>query len=237
MRSALSVIEWPDDALSLYATLRGSLFAISDADLLAYRMEFGYWHPFRIPEAVPGPLQHVKRALEILRELSRRRNFIPVAETIHQLLAATRAHAGFVMRPGGEQALANVLHVAELARQYEACGAISFRGFVEELLQAAEEGKQPEATICEEGSEGVRVMTVHRAKGLEFPIVILAGVTCKIAHDHPDRYLDSGRGQCAVKLAGWTPQEVLDHQPRSTGMMSPKESALLMSPQHVLATC
>lgn len=133
MRSALSALEWPDDTLSVYATLRGSLFAISDADLLAYRTQFGVWHPFRIPEEVPDVLEPVKRALEILRELSRGRNYKPISETVHQLLNATRAHAAFVMRPGGEQALANVLHVAELARQYEARGSWDgqlWQGFV-----------------------------------------------------------------------------------------------------------
>jgi ATP-dependent helicase/nuclease subunit A len=117
------------------------------------------------------------------------------------------------MRPGGEQALANVMHVAELARQYEARGAVSFRGFVEELLQAEESGKQSEAMIYEEGSEGVRMMSVHRAKGLEFPIVVLADITCSIAHDDPDRYVDAEQGLCAVKLAGWMPQDVIDHAP------------------------
>ncbi|HEX8801727.1 MAG TPA: UvrD-helicase domain-containing protein, partial [Terriglobales bacterium] len=211
MRAALSAIEWPDDALSVYATLRGSLFAISDADLLAYRMEFGQWHPFRIPTEVPARLKAVKNALEVLRGLSRSRNFRPISETVNQLLSATRAHAGFVLRPRGEQVLANVLHVAELARQYEVKGAVSFRGFVEQLVEAAEEGEQPEAMIYEEGSEGVRIMSVHRAKGLEFPIVILADITSKIAHDQPERYLDTERGVCAVKLSGWTPQDVIDH--------------------------
>ena len=45
--------------------------------------------------------------------------------------------SGFILRPAGEQALANVLHVAELARQYEAGGGISFRGFIDELRDAA----------------------------------------------------------------------------------------------------
>ncbi|HET9743592.1 MAG TPA: 3'-5' exonuclease [Terriglobales bacterium] len=82
---------------------------------------------------------------------------------------------------------------------------------MEELITAAERGKQPEATIYEEGSEGVRMMSVHRAKGLEFPIVILADITCAIAHDDPDRFLDGERGLCAVRLSGWLPQDVIDH--------------------------
>ena len=69
-----------------------------------------------------------------------------MAETIGRLLAETRAHVGFILRPAGEQALANVLHVAELARQYEANGGISFRGFIDALREAAETTDVAEAT-------------------------------------------------------------------------------------------
>ena len=57
---------------------------------------------------------------------------------------------GFALRTGGEQALANVLHIAELARQYEMGGGISFRGFVDELRLAAETAQASEAPILEE---------------------------------------------------------------------------------------
>jgi ATP-dependent helicase/nuclease subunit A len=143
--------------------------------------------------------------LALLQSLSRRRNYHPVAETINVLLSATRAHAGFAMRPSGEQVLANVMGLAELAREYESSGGTSFRGFVEQLLGDAERGKQAEAAIYEEGADGVRLMSIHKAKGLEFPVVILADVTAKIAHWDPDRYLAPEKGLCAVKLAGWAP--------------------------------
>src|SRR5207253_1212561 len=121
-----------------------------------------------------------------------------------------RAHAAFVLRERGEQALANVLRVAELARTYEAAGSISFRGFVERLREEAE-GEAPEAPIVEESSEGVRVMTVHKAKGLEFPVVVLADITCNIAAWNPGRWIDAERGLCALRLGGWQPWDLLEH--------------------------
>jgi ATP-dependent helicase/nuclease subunit A len=87
----------------------------------------------------------VREALTLLASLHRDRNRRPVADTISTLLDRTRAHVGFVLRPGGEQALANVLHVAELARQYEAEGGMSFRGFVETLQAEAATRQAAEA--------------------------------------------------------------------------------------------
>jgi ATP-dependent exoDNAse (exonuclease V) beta subunit len=136
---------------------------------------------------------------------------VPVAETIQDLLNATRAHVGLVLRAAGEQALANVLHVAELARQYEASGGISFRGFVEELRLNADNAQAAEAPILEEGSDGVRIMTVHKAKGLEFPIVILADLTCKLSRAEAGRWLDPAHNLCALKLGGWAPIDLLLH--------------------------
>ena len=211
LRTAQAAIEWPDDELSVFAALHGSLFALGDDVLLEYRRQFHKLHPFRIPEEVPEALEPVTRALQLFQSLSRQRNYRPVAETINVLLNATRAHAGFAMRPSGEQVLANVMRVAELAREYESSGGTSFRGFVEQLLSDAERGRQAEAAIYEEGAEGVRLMSVHKAKGLEFPVVILADVTAKIAHSDPDRYLAPEQELCAVKLAGWAPRELLDH--------------------------
>ena len=49
LRAALNAIEWPDDELSVFAALRGSLFAIGDEELLEYRHRVGSFHPFRTP--------------------------------------------------------------------------------------------------------------------------------------------------------------------------------------------
>jgi ATP-dependent exoDNAse (exonuclease V) beta subunit len=225
MRAALAAIEWPDDELSIFATLKGSLFAIDDAHLLEFRHRFGIFHPFRVPKELGGnsgqdlaltgePTMHlmpIAGALRLLQQLHRRRNYRPVAETIGRLLADTRAHVGFILRPAGEQALANVLHVAELARQYEEGGGISFRGFIDEL-RAAAESDVAEAPVLEESSDGVRLMTVHKAKGLEFPVVILADLTCRLNRDDASRRLEADKRLCAMKIGGWAPHELHEHE-------------------------
>jgi ATP-dependent helicase/nuclease subunit A len=211
VRTALTAIEWPEDELSVYAALHGPLFAIAEEELLEYHSIAHAFHPYRIPIDLPDRLEPVARVLRTLRELHAARNHRTVAETIGRLMAATRAHAGFVLWRGGEQALANVLHISDLARRYEAEGGLSFRGFVDTLHDLSGTAESPEAPILEEGSNGVRLMTVHKAKGLEFPIVILADIACKLSLEDASRYLDPGQKLCAMKLGGWAPLDLLEH--------------------------
>ncbi len=213
IRAALAAIEWPDDELSLFATIRGPLFAVPDDLLLRFQHKVGRLHSFRVlaPEAA-SEFAPIAEALSLMAELHRGRNRRPIADTINTLLEAARAHAAFAFRPGGEQALANVYRLCDLARSFEAGGGISFRAFVEELEAHAAMSEASEAPILEEDSEGVRIMTVHKAKGLEFPVVILADMTAKLASAEPDRYLDSSRRLCAMRLLRCAPFELLEHE-------------------------
>jgi ATP-dependent exoDNAse (exonuclease V) beta subunit len=210
LRAALTAIEWPDDELSVFATLKGSLFAIPDEVLLVHKHKRGRLHPYHRDDAETP----IADALALLAELHRERNSRPFAATVHALLEATRAHAGFLLRPGGNQILANVARVADLARTYEATGGVSFRGFVEELTAQAEKEEASEAPVLEEDSDGVRLMTVHGAKGLEFPVVILADLTANLCAREPDQYVDAAKRVSATRLLRCAPWELLDHEPQ-----------------------
>lgn len=233
LRAALAAIEWPDDELSVFATLKGSLFAISDETLLRFRHEVGRLHPFGSWRAQPvfmrgalgaarveaeglanfdAELHPVGEALAVLADLHRRRNRRPVAETLNELLELTRAHAGFALRPAGHQVLGNVQRVCEMARRFETQGSASFRAFVEHLDAHSEREDTAGVSVIEEGADGVRLMTVHTAKGLEFPVVILADITTGLARKEPERYIDPQHGVCAVSLLGCSPWDLLDHQ-------------------------
>jgi ATP-dependent helicase/nuclease subunit A len=215
LRAALAAIEWPDDELSVYATLRGPLFAFHDEALVAFKHEVGPLYPLAwlpSPDGRTAPAAHreVADALALLAELNHERNRRPIADTLGRLLAATRAHAGFAMWTTGEQALANVLRVLDLARKFEARNAVatSFRGFVERLTDDAERSRQPDAMVVEETTEGVRIMTAHAAKGLEFPVVILCDPTAPLAQQNPSRYVDAARRVWLEPLAGCVPSEL-----------------------------
>jgi ATP-dependent exoDNAse (exonuclease V) beta subunit len=213
LRTALLAIDRPDDEFSVYATLRGPLFAFTDEALLAFKHAAGALHPLRPFEgtSLPEGASEVVEALELLRALHLARNRRPVASTVSELLERTRAHAGLAFWAGGAQVLANVLQVAEVSRGHEQ-RATSFRDVVEALERDAEEGVAPEAPLVEEGTEGVRLMTVHAAKGLEFPVVILAEPTAPLARPAPSHWVDPETGLWVHPLAGCVPIELRERE-------------------------
>ena len=219
LRNVLTAIEWPDDELRVFATLRGPLFALGDEALLVFRqyvesdgaLKTRRLHPmYLVDRAALDPVAiEVADALALLRRLHIGRNRRPIAETIAMLLEAVRAHAGIALWPTGEQALANCQRLIDMARHFEG-GASSFRAFVEKLESDSERGEADEAPIVEEGTEGVRIMTVHKAKGLEFPVVILADPTCNATRDTPSRHIEPARRLWLEPLCGSAPIELLE---------------------------
>ncbi len=215
LRAVLAAIEWPDDELSVFATLRGPFFALGDDALLAFSAARGSapFHPLRPPtEDLPEIARPVSDALAILRDLHRARNRRPIADTLGRFLEATRAHAGVAIWPTGEQSLANVLRLIDIARRFEASGGTSFRAFVEWLEEAEARGQASDAPVVEEGTDGVRIMTVHKAKGLEFPVVILVDPTAPLGPSSPSRHVDHERRLWVERLADCAPIELLEHE-------------------------
>ena len=70
--------------------------------------------------------------------------------------------------------------------------------------------------VVEEGTEGVRIMTVHRAKGLEFPVVMLADLTCNETAATPIAASIRNAGFARMRLAGHAPRELLEHAEEET---------------------
>ena len=115
---------------------------------------------------------------------------------------------GLIAREGGAGRMANVRKLMRLAREYEANEGRDLAGF---LALAAESTRRDEregmAAVQAEGHDGVRVMTVHAAKGLEFDVVAVPdlGRDLNAGHSHGDitigRPSDDGSRRFGMRLA------------------------------------
>jgi ATP-dependent exoDNAse (exonuclease V) beta subunit len=213
--SVLRAIEHPDDALHVYATLRGPFVAFDDDVLLSFRATHGSLSPLRSPtlaaEGMSAPHAEVLSVLGLLLRLHRARNRRPIAHTLSSFLHELRVHAGVGIWPTGEQSLGNLTKLVGMAQSYERKrGARSFRGFLDWLELSAQDAGASDATVVEESSDGVRIMTIHAAKGLEFPLVVLCDPTAPSRPEYASRHVDGERKLWAQPLCGADPIELIE---------------------------
>ena len=204
LRMAVSAIERPADLTPIYSTLRGPFLGFTDDVLLAATASPRGLRPFGEGRTENAELDE---ALDLIASLHRSRNRRPIVETLSRFLEATRAHALLACWPSGALALRNLSRVLELARQFDDRSATSFRGFVRYLNEGA--GGSRGGSVLADLDAGVRLMTVHSAKGLEFPVVILADPTVS-RRQQPSRLVDHLRGLWAASVAGLVPSELRD---------------------------
>jgi ATP-dependent exoDNAse (exonuclease V) beta subunit len=168
--ATLRALDNPHDPIALYASLKSFLFALSDEELFLAH-EGGAIFDYLRADHASGPLRD---ALDLLQRLHRDREARPASETIVDLYAATGALVkARARRVGGLQAQANLHQLASLARSLET-SAISFASVVRGL-ESVQNTDASEPRAFEESGDAVRILTVHKAKGLEFPVVVLAG--------------------------------------------------------------
>jgi ATP-dependent helicase/nuclease subunit A len=104
--------------------------------------------------------------------------------------------------PGGIRRMANVRKLMRMAREFEADEGRDLRGFVDALAELdALEAREGEAPLEAEALDAVRMMTIHRAKGLEFPVVCVCDLG-KDGRDDEGSLRISEDGSVGLRLAG-----------------------------------
>ena len=175
----------PDDTIALAGALRSPLFMIDDQSLLALRS-----HDRNIlrtlrnpPETIPGEVgRFCRRSAEVLEELRDGVPFMPPDALLERALALTGFEAAWAPLPGGDQALANIRKFVDLARQL---AGHSLDELVTYVRRRRDELQAREGQAVLDQSDAVRLLTVHGAKGLQFPIVFVpeAHLPSRVSYD------------------------------------------------------
>ncbi len=169
LETLLSALESPADEAGLVALLRTPLFGFSDEDLFLYREKRG---AFQFLQTADGKMGEAFSKLREWREAIREKS---PAESLLYLYQATNLLAVVASQTHGTQRVANILKVVDQCRDLEASQNFTYRAFVKWLSrQREEDSMEGEAPGPEETGNQVTLMTLHKAKGLEFPVVILS---------------------------------------------------------------
>ena len=175
--SVLRALDDPTDEVALIAALRSPAFACADDDLLRFAQAKGHWDYRRDPPAGLPVEDPVLRAMTALHDLHRRRWWDTISGLVEAVIRERRLFelAFAHRRPRGRwQRLRFVL---DQARAFEEAGGRTLRQFIDWAERQASEGTRVvETVVPEPDDDAVRIMTIHAAKGLEFPIVVLAGL-------------------------------------------------------------
>ena len=178
LTAMLTALDDPSDEVAVVASLKSPPWSASDQELFDYSRSGGDGQRARFtlrPEDVPGAYNGpLREALAQLRELRSALRDRSLPDFVGHVLRESRLLEAQFAMPRGQLRAANLLMMVQRAGDFAEAGDESLRPFVRWLSErSATDLPEAESATSEAADNVVRVLTMHQAKGLEFPIVIL----------------------------------------------------------------
>ncbi|MDD5434615.1 MAG: UvrD-helicase domain-containing protein [Nitrospira sp.] len=171
----LRIIDNPGDSLAMTGVLRSPLGGLSDREIYELkRLSLFDYHTAELKDVNVGAVSELYKRLRLLKaEIGTK----TVSDAVHLIFETLPVLEFAASSYNGEQAIANLIKIQKIAESLGDKADMTLKGFTA-LLEGnvADLQEEGESLLSEEAVNAVRIMSIHKAKGLEFPVVVLAGV-------------------------------------------------------------
>ena len=176
----LKIIDNPIQDIPLVTVMRSPIADFTDDDLVEIRLSDKQSSFYECMQKAkinvqPKLRNKIERFLDYIEQCRKEQEYLALDELIWKIYIDTGYYNYVGMMPNGEQRQANLKVLFERAKQYETAsfkGLYNFINFIEKLKLSS--GDLSSAKIIGENDDVIRIMSIHKSKGLEFPIVFLA---------------------------------------------------------------
>lgn len=177
----LRIIDNPLQDIPLYGTMKSFFGGFSEEEIASMRSKDKESTLFELLISYQGDLQEkVQAFLNMLSGYRRKSAYTPIHKLIQEILQDTGYLNYVTARPGGERRRANVEMLLTRAAAFENTsyyGLFHFLRYIEQLEKY--EVDYGEADVLDENADVVRIMSIHKSKGLEFPVCFVSGLSKK----------------------------------------------------------
>lgn len=190
MVSMLRIIDNPHQDIALATVLLGPMFSFTEEDLAEIRAadrDTDLYDALCRYEKADERYKRIRQFLDLLEHLRSKVTYATVAELVQDIYDTTGIYEAVMMMKDGIQRTANMDNLMEQARQFDGTtyhGLYQFVRYLEQIEQQTEE--VGEVNVAGETENVVRIMTIHKSKGLEFPVCFVAGMGRRLNLPHKD---------------------------------------------------
>lgn len=172
IRNYLSFISNLNDDVSLVAVLRSPFFMLSDSEIaeISFCDGSSFYEKLKCFNKLSGKFQ---KQIDILENHIALCSSLPISILIKKILSDTDYLVIIKNRHDGEQEIANIEKIISIARKFDTDGfktLFDFVNYLDDSINNKPDESQADGLLSE---AGVQLMTIHQAKGLQFPVVFL----------------------------------------------------------------